>query len=126
MKIFFLYWKWHYFEQPKKILKAFKNFLSFGIRFFSIFELLSTLFSPWHRYYEPYGRGFDLKVWANAFVSNLIFRTIGMVIRTIIIFGGIFFEILIFLGGLFFLFFWFFLPLIFFLGLAFSLKLLFF
>lgn len=123
--VFFQYWFWYFIEAPKFLFKVWRNFLVFGLNFFSVPLLLKTLFSPWHRYYVSYGRGFDIKVWFEAFISNLIFRTLGAIIRLVIIVLGIVFEAAIFLGGAILILFWLLLPLALFLGLAFAINLLF-
>lgn len=122
--IFYRYWKWHYFDQPKILLKAWRNFLVFGINFFSIPLLLKTFFSPWHRYYVSYGRGFDFKVWAEAIFSNLIFRVLGAIVRVVVIVLGLLFEIFVFLAGLIIFLGWLVLPFALFFGFVFALKLL--
>jgi len=120
--IFFQYLSWHFFDVPKKILKAFKNILLFNLEYFSIFLLLKTFFSHWRRYSFAYPRGFDIKVYAGVFFSNLISRVLGAVVRTFLIVLGILVEILILLlGGIVFLG-WFFFPFILVLLLYFGLK----
>jgi hypothetical protein len=110
--ILFSYWQWHYGQQLKLLINAWVNFLVFGFNFFSIKELLKTFFAPFHRYYQPYGRRFQLGVWLEAAVSNFIFRTIGAIVRLFIIFSGLIFEVIVLILGLSFLFFWISLPLI--------------
>ena len=124
MGIFFQYWRWYYIEEPKILLQAWWNFLVFGIKFFSIPLLLKTLFSPWHRYYVSYGRGFDLKVWAEAAFSNFIFRTLGAIVRIFVIIMGIIFETLVFIFGLIIFFGWLALPFVLLFVFLFALKLL--
>lgn len=120
--IFFQYLSWHFFDVPKKILKAFKNILLFNLEYFSIFLLLKTFFSHWRRYSFAYPRGFDIKAYAGVFFSNLISRISGAVVRTFLIVLGILVEILILLlGGIVFLG-WFFFPFILVLLLYFGLK----
>lgn len=120
--VFLQYLSWHFFDVPKKILKAFKNILLFNLEYFSIFLLLKTFFSHWRRYSFAYPRGFDIRAYAWVFFSNLISRILGAVVRTFLIVLGILVEILIlFLGGIVFLG-WFFFPFILVLLLYFGLK----
>ena len=59
---FFTTWiRWQYVESPRALKHIIKNFLHFNLSFFSISLLLKTLFYPWRKYHESYGRGFDLK-----------------------------------------------------------------
>jgi cellulose synthase/poly-beta-1,6-N-acetylglucosamine synthase-like glycosyltransferase len=86
---------------------------------------LRTLFAPWHRYRISYGRGFDLKVWAEAFFSNLIFRVLGAIVRIAVISFGVLFEVFIFLIGLAIFLGWLILPFVLLFGFLFAIKLLF-
>ncbi len=116
---------WYFFEVPKKILKAWKNFLLFNLKYFSIFPLLQTLFSPWRRYQFSYGRGFDIKRFFEVFCFNLMSRIIGMIIRIILITIGFLVELVfVFIGMLVFLG-WLILPFLLFGGLSFGINLLF-
>lgn len=120
--VFLQYLSWHFFDVPKKILKAFKNILLFNLEYFSIFLLLKTFFSHWRRYSFAYPRGFDIRAYTGVFFSNLISRILGAVVRTFLIVLGILVEILILLlGGIVFLG-WFFFPFILVLLLYFGLK----
>lgn len=119
--IFIQYWEWYFVDQVKFLLKAWRNFLVFGNNFFSIITLVKSFFAPWHRYYMPYGRGFDIRVWAEAIVSNLIFRALGVIARTVVIAAGVVFEACVFVFGLLAVLIWLALP--FFLIFAFVLAL---
>lgn len=103
---------WQFLEVPKLILKAWKDFLRFGLSYFSIPLLLKTLFSPWRRYKWFYPRGFDFWLYFETIFSNLIFRALGAIIRSVLIMIGVFFEILIFFVGLFIFLGWLILPLL--------------
>jgi hypothetical protein len=104
--------KWHFFEQPRLFLKIIKNLFLFGIDYFSMPLLLQTLFSPWRRYTWAYPRGLDIGKIFETFISNLISRIIGMVMRLFLLFFGAIFEIVVLFGGIFFIFCWVFSPLI--------------
>jgi len=110
--IFWQFLEWYLLDQPKTILKAWKNYLLFNLEYFSIPLLLKTFFSPWRRYTWPYGRGFSFKRYLDAFVSNGIFRSLGATTRFFLILIGIFLEILIFFAGLIITLIWFLWPLI--------------
>ena len=71
------------------IISGWKNFLFFGLNYFSISLFLRTFFSHWKRYSWSYGRGFDIGRYFNVLVSNLISRILGAIARTILILIGI-------------------------------------
>jgi hypothetical protein len=122
--IFFQFLIWYFWETPKNILLAWKNYLKFNLEFFSTPLLLKTLFAPWRQYKWDYGRGFDLLKYLEIFFSNLITRTIGMFMRSILIILGLVAEVVIFIVGLIIFLGWFaLLPFLIF-GLGFALKLL--
>jgi len=106
------YLRWHFGKQTRKILRGWKNFLAFGVYFFSITLLLKTLFSPWRRISWSAGRGFDLWEQFLVLFSNLFSRLLGAMVRIPVILMGIFFELLVlaFGAGLFLL--WLVLPLL--------------
>ena len=114
---------WHFFDVPKEIVKAWKNYLVFNLRYFSIFLLLKTFFSHWRKYKWSYGRGLDLKRYFEAFFSNLISRTLGSIIRSFLIVLSLIIEIFIFQAGIIVLLFWLGLPAFLILSLMFSVKL---
>ncbi len=123
MIVFPKYLSWHFIEVPQRIFKGWKNFLRFGLYYFSIPLLLRTLFYYWHGYHWTRKRGFDIGDFIYIFLSNLILRIIGLILRLILIIIGIFFEISVFLGGILIFLIWFGLPIIFVLGLVFGIKL---
>lgn len=106
------WFEWYLIDKPLAILKAWKNLLLFNLNYFSIPLLLKTFFSPWRSYQWSYGRGFDFKIYLEAFLSNAIMRAIGAFLRFFLIILGIALEILIFFLGIFALIIWFLLPLI--------------
>ncbi|KKQ77037.1 MAG: ATPase AAA-2 domain-containing protein [Parcubacteria group bacterium GW2011_GWC1_38_6] len=114
---------WHFFEAPKEIIQAWKNFLLFNLHYFSIPTLLRTFFSYWHKYSWSYGRGFDLKVWVEVALSNIISRVIGAIVRSILIALGLLSELSIFLAGFIVLLTWLLLPFLFIAGIILGLNL---
>jgi len=97
--IFLQFLEWEFADAPRFILSAWKNYLIFGLDYFSLPILLKTFFSPWKKYHSRYVSIF--KVWENieTFVLNAMSRIIGAIIRTIFIILGIVFEVLIAISG---------------------------
>ncbi len=121
----FLQWLvWHFYEVPKGILKAFKNFLVFNFNYFSIGLLSRTLFSHWRRYREYYPRGFNIKGWLRAFSGNMISRMLGAIVRTVTILVGLVVEFLILIGGVIIILVWLCLPILIVFGFYLGLRLL--
>jgi len=116
---------WQFFDTPKAILKAWKNFLLFNLNYFSLPVLLRTFFSHWRRYYYSYGRTFE--IWKNieTFTFNMMSRIIGAILRAVFIIIGLFLEIFVILGGLIIFLGWLVLPFLLIFGLIFGLWLLF-
>jgi len=123
--IFFQYLFWQFFEVPKNLIKAWRNFLKFNLNYFSIPLLLKTFFSPWRRYKVSYGKGFDFGRYFEALFSNLIFRTLGAILRSFLIIIGLLAEIFIILGGIIVFLGWFISPILLVWGLMFGFKFLF-
>lgn len=86
---------WQFFDAPREIIKAWKNFLKFNLNYFSVGLLLKTLFSPWRRIQASYGKGFDIGRYFSAFASNMIFRLLGAIVRSFLILAALFVELLI-------------------------------
>jgi len=120
--IFWQWLSWHFFEIPKAILRAWKNFLLFNLNYFSVPILFKTFFSYWRRYKWSYGRGFDLRRYLEAFTFNLISRILGAIVRSILIFIGINIEIFIVISGLLVFLGWIVLPVLLIAGLIFGIK----
>ncbi|MCX6789530.1 MAG: hypothetical protein NTZ42_02895 [Candidatus Gribaldobacteria bacterium] len=108
--LFISFLDWHFHETTLNIIKAWQNFLSFNLRYFSVGELLRTLFSHWHRMGEGYGRGFDLQRFFSVFIGNMFSRVLGAIARSIFIVVGLVVELFILLAGLVALLFWVLLP----------------
>ncbi|MFA5368987.1 MAG: hypothetical protein WC303_03270 [Candidatus Paceibacterota bacterium] len=119
------YFSWQFIEKPKQIILIIKNYLMFGNHFFSIKNLLLSLFDPWKKITEDYGQGFNPSTYFNAFAGNLISRAIGFVVRLLFIAGFLIFETIILILGILFLLIWFLLPLIIIAGLIYGFRLLF-
>lgn len=103
---------WHFYEMPKFLFSVWRNFIVFGLNFFSIPLLLKTLFSSWRRYKWVYPKLFDVKEFLNTLVSNAFSRIMGAFCRVILILLGIIFQIIILLAGFLAVVLWFLIPFI--------------
>jgi hypothetical protein len=99
MNILIKYLYWQLIITPKKVLSIIRNYLSFGLEFFSIGETLRSLFSPWRRYLWDYGRGFDIARYFEVFLSNIITRVIGFIMRLFLIAAFLLYEAIILVLG---------------------------
>jgi len=109
--IFSQWVQWHYGEASKKIIFAFRNFLVFNFHFFPLSLLCRTLFSPWRRIHQSYGRGFNLRAYTEAFITNSISRFLGFFVRIVTIGVGLISGLFIFLSGVISFVIWLFFPL---------------
>lgn len=103
---------WHYTLAIKRIINIFINFLWFFYHFFSVPVLFQTLFSPWHKLNQRYKPGLDLGAIAETIVVNTIVRTVGFIIRSLVLLFSAFFFIITLLIGILFLLIWLLLPII--------------
>jgi len=120
--IFIQYLSWQFLEMPRDILAGWRNFLKFGLNYFSVSLLVRTFFSPWHKYTWAYPKGFDIGKYLEVFFSNLITRILGVILKSFLIFFGILAEIFIFLLGLILFFGWLILPILLISGFIFGIK----
>lgn len=103
---------WHFYEMPAFLFVVWKNYLAFGLNYFSVPLLLMTLFSPWKKYQWVYPRGFGFKKYFEVFISNIYSRFMGALVRIALIIAGIIAQIIIFALGALALITWVLLPLI--------------
>ena len=108
--LFISFLDWHFHEAFLSIVGAWRNFLSFNLRYFSVGELSRTLFSHWHKTSEGYGRGFDLQRFFSVLIGNIMSRVLGAIARSIFIIIGLAVELFILLAGAAVLLFWVLLP----------------
>ena len=83
------YLLWHYLQAPVAILRIWRDVFWFLMHYFSLPLLLKTLFSPFYRIGEEYGRGIDLEKIAATFVVNTISRAVGFLLRMCVILVGV-------------------------------------
>ncbi len=106
------YFVWHYGQAIKEGINIWKIFFRFFNQFFSMSLLLRTLFSPWRRMKEYYGRGFDPKQYFEIFILNLVMRGVGFVLRMTIIAIGLAAELAVFVIGIIAFFIWLMMPIV--------------
>ena len=97
---------WHFFIAPLEILKAWRNVFLYSVTYFSTLVLLRNLFSPWHRSEWNYSKTFDIGQFIETFISNIISRVLGAIVRICMIIFGIAGEICIFFAGIAVFIFW--------------------
>lgn len=119
-----LWLEFHFFDAPRNILLAWKNFLKFNLNYFSIPTLIKTFFWPWHRYRTSYGKRIDPWHYFETFVFNSMSRIIGALLRLFFISLGLLVEVFIVFAGLTVFLGWLVLPLILLLGFLFGARML--
>ncbi|MFA7252627.1 MAG: hypothetical protein WC027_02115 [Candidatus Paceibacterota bacterium] len=75
------YLKWHYGKAVRSLFSIWKNFLYFIFDFFSISTLFKNFFDPWKRMNDIYPKPFNLKIFFYTFITNLITRIVGALMR---------------------------------------------
>ena len=94
------YLAWHYSIGLVDCLRLLANFLWFIYHFFSVPEVVRTLFSPWRRLGESYRVGFHPERVLEAFIVNTLMRLVGFVIRLVWLMVALVAIIITFLLGL--------------------------
>ena len=98
---------WYYNQGVQRLLEIWKNFLFSVWQHFSIFEMLSTLISPWRRDVAVQSwRGWHPKKRLELIVSNILSRLIGCVVRLLVICVGLVIFSIVFIFGLVFTIVW--------------------
>ena len=100
--IFLEYFYWHYAIAPFEILKIMRNYLKAARHQFLMSQHLRTLFAPWHRQ-NPSDFGRKEKTLADKMLdslADLYIRLIAACIRTLIIFAGLIWQLILLLAFL--------------------------
>jgi ATP-dependent Clp protease ATP-binding subunit ClpC len=102
-----LFVSWYYNQGMHELLEIWENFLVFFWNFFSIRELLVTLFYPWHRDVQMKGwRGLHPLKSLNVLFLNIVSRLIGAIVRSGVIFFGALLLALVAVVGILVIVFW--------------------
>ncbi|TSC94797.1 MAG: hypothetical protein CEN87_331 [Parcubacteria group bacterium Licking1014_1] len=91
---------WCFYEMPRFLIQIWRNYLLFGLNYFSVPLLFKTLFSPWRRYRWNYPKSFDIKEFFNTLISNSFSMVLGAMCRIVLIIIGILGQVVIFSAGL--------------------------
>jgi len=83
--VFFEALAWVYGEGVQEFLKMWGNLHWFFYHFFSVPEMLRTLFWPLKRLKESRGRGFDPEKFFEALAVNFVMRIAGFLTRFILL-----------------------------------------
>ena len=100
------YFKWHYFEAFFDMYRVLTNYLWFVYNFFSIPDLLHTLFSPWKRMSDHSGKFIE------NLIVNLMMRFVGFFLRILTILIGLLSLIFVLFSGVAVFLVWVFIPII--------------
>jgi hypothetical protein len=106
------YLLWHYSRAFLEIFHVWLNFLWFVVHFFSIPQLLRSLFSPWKRIVEGRGNKWSFEDLAAYVIIGFFSRLIGFFIRFTIILIGLLSLLFVVVAGFAVYFFWIAAPLI--------------
>ncbi len=87
METFFAYLTWHYAFAPRKLVRIASNFSTFFYYFFSARLLIRTFFAPWKRLTIKRERALTLSNLTHVLSYNLISRSIGAIVRGIVLLG---------------------------------------
>lgn len=104
--------KWHFYDVPAFLLSVYRNYLNFGLYYFSIPLLARTFFSPWRKYQWNYPKGLNIGEMLAVLVSNLFSRLMGALSRIVLIIAGSIFEMLIAIFGAVIVIVWVLIPLL--------------
>jgi hypothetical protein len=107
-----MWFLWQFYEMPKFLFSVWRNYLFFGLDYFSISLLLKTLFSPWRKYNWVYPKNFDIKEFFNTLISNAVSRILGAICRIVLIIVGAVAQFFIFVIGIIVILSWLLIPFI--------------
>lgn len=94
--VLFEFLGWIYGEGVREFVGAWANLHWFFYHFFSVPELLRTIFQPLKRRREIYQKGFDPEKFFEAVVVNTVMRIAGFFVRAALILLALVIEIAVF------------------------------
>lgn len=90
---------WQFNEVPAFLVAVWGNYLKFVSGYFSVWILLKSFLSPWHKYQWAYPKGFNVGEFLNTLISNFFSRILGAFMRFFLILFGIISQILVAIIG---------------------------
>jgi uncharacterized membrane protein len=102
---------WHYTRAFADIFRIWKDFFWFCLYFFSVSDVICTLFSPWKRMKEE-GKQGSIEGFFSALIVNTLMRIVGFFMRLFLLIIAVVSLIIIFIFGMCVFVIWFFAPLI--------------
>ncbi|OGF83209.1 hypothetical protein A2924_02740 [Candidatus Giovannonibacteria bacterium RIFCSPLOWO2_01_FULL_44_16] len=94
---------WTYGKGANEFLLLWMNIHWFLYHFFSVPQMLSSLFSPLKRLKDSRGRSFDPQKAMESFILNAVMRITGFLVRLTLLITAVFAQIgVVFAGGVFF------------------------
>lgn len=118
--IFLVWFYWHFYEMPKFLLGVWKNYILFASNYFSLPDLIKSLFSPWRKYKWNYPKSFDVAEFFSTLISNTFSRLLGFIMRIVLVVVGVSFQILVITAGFVIFIIWVLLPFMIIYGFLFS------
>lgn len=97
---------WHYGDGLRNVFRNGVSAVIGFLNYFSVIQLSRTIFSPWHRIVESYGRGFDPGEFFYTFAGNFVSRVIGAGVRMAVIFVGLVVSFIALVSGFCFIIIW--------------------
>lgn len=95
--VLFEFLEWIYGEGIREFVRAWANLHWFFYHFFSVPELLRTIFQPLKRRRETYQKGFDPEKFFEAAAINTVMRVAGFFVRATLILLALVIEMAVFL-----------------------------
>jgi hypothetical protein len=105
---------------PKFLLGVWKNYILFASNYFSLPDLIKSLFSPWRKYKWNYPKSFDVAEFFSTLISNTFSRLLGFIMRIVLVVVGVSFQILVITAGFVIFIIWVLLPFMIIYGFLFS------
>jgi len=104
---------WYFVHRPAEIVRAYGAYAKACAEIFSIFFLMKTLVAPWKSIAEQYPDNWmQLGKILQVFTLNCTARSVGAVVRTVMIAIGILVQGILLLGYMAYLAFWITIPLL--------------